>query len=77
MNLPGVLDISLELAPYRKAGSYWLREVSQSVIAIGGHWRSLEVIGGRLRSIQGLILIIKEALWGGWTDGRDWMGWLS
>ena len=29
-----VLDISLELAPYRKAGSYWLREVSQSVIAM-------------------------------------------
>ena len=35
----GVLDISLELAPYCKAGSYWLREVSQSVI--GGHWMSL------------------------------------
>ena len=30
-----VLDISLELAPYRKAGPYWLRGVSQSVI--GGH----------------------------------------
>ena len=35
MGAPGVLDISLELAPYRKAGSYWLKEVSQSVI--GGH----------------------------------------
>ena len=30
--IPGVLDILLELAPYRKAGSYWVREVSQSVI---------------------------------------------
>ena len=39
MGSPGVLDTSLELAPYRKAGSYWLREVRQSVI--GGHWRSL------------------------------------
>ena len=36
-----VLDISLELTPYRKAGSYWPREVSQSVI--GCHWRPLEV----------------------------------
>ena len=35
---PGVLDMSLELAPYCKAGSYWLKEVSQSVIE--GHWRS-------------------------------------
>ena len=37
--------ISLELAPCGKAGSYWLSEVSQTVIGgIGGHWRSLEVI---------------------------------
>ena len=49
----GVLDIPLELAPYQKAGSYWLRKVSQSVIE--GHWRSLEVIednGGHWRSTQ-------------------------
>ena len=39
---PDVLDMSLELAPYRKAGSYWLREVSQSLEVIGGHWKSLE-----------------------------------
>ena len=36
-----VLDISLELAPYRKAGFYWLRKVSQSVI--GGHRRSTQI----------------------------------
>ena len=38
--------ISLELAPFGKAGSYWLSEVSQTVIGgIEGHWRSSEVIG--------------------------------
>ena len=58
----GVLDISLELAPYRKAGSYWLREVSQSVI--GGHWRSL------IR----LIRLIRLDLQCGW-DGWDWVEW--
>ena len=61
-----VLDISLELALYRKAGSYWLSEVSQSVI--GGHWRLLEVIGGQLRSIQSLFR---------WLERLCGMGWLS
>ena len=36
------------------------------------NWRSLEV-----NSDQSMFLIIKEASWGGWTDGWDWMGWLS
>ena len=36
------------------------------------NWRSLEV-----DSDQSMFLIIKEASWGGWTDGWDWMGWLS
>ena len=41
-----VLDISLELAPYHIAGSYWLREVLFSQSVIGGQWRALEVIEG-------------------------------
>ena len=60
------LTYLLELAPYHKAGYYWLREVSQSVI--GGHWRSLIRwirLGlqwrGRLHSYM-------------WMDGLDGMG---
>ena len=68
---PGVLDISLELAPYCKAGSNWLREVSQTVI--GGHWRSL------IRLIRLIRLIGLDLQWKirlhsyMWMDGLDGM----
>ena len=50
--------------------TFWRREVSQSVI--GGHWRSLEVIGGRPRSILGLFSSFRAICR---MDGMDgWMG---
>ena len=42
--IPDVLDISLELAPYLDLIG-WYKSVSQSLEVIGGHWRSLGVIG--------------------------------
>ena len=78
MNLPGVLDISLELAPYLKAGSYWLREVSRSVT--GGHWRSLirliqvdqiDQIDKIISSMERLSSQLYVGM------GLGWDGWLS
>ena len=67
--LESLIYVSLEWAPYRKAGSYWLREVGQSVI--GGHWGSL------IRLIR-LIRLIGEAIFTAiYGDGMgwDWVGW--
>ena len=50
-------------------------ERSQNVVVvIGGHWRSLEVIVGRLRSIQGLFSSLRAICR---MDGWDGIGWLS